>query len=128
MWCVFGAYRIVGGLIAMFFFRTVTSHIFGSSGWPFQGQFPSQIPQGFMAFLLPVIATVTVASAILAFVTGYGLLTRRPWGRTLAIVAAILALLKLPFGTALGIYTLWVLAPAQSGQEYGSITAQDVRL
>ena len=33
-------------------------------------------------------------------------------GSDVAIVAAILALLKFPFGTALGIYTLWVLAPA----------------
>ena len=30
----------------------------------------------------------------------------------LAIVVAILALLKFPIGTALGIYTLWVLAPS----------------
>jgi hypothetical protein len=59
--------------------------------------------------------------AALALFTGYGLLQRRPWGRTIAIVAAILALLKFPFGTALGIYTLWVLAPSTSGMEYDAI-------
>jgi hypothetical protein len=32
-----------------------------------------------------------------------------------------LALLKFPFGTALGIYTLWVLAPSTSGMEYDAI-------
>jgi hypothetical protein len=32
-------------------------------------------------------------------------------------------LLKIPFGTALGIYTLWVLAPVQSGQEYDMVAA-----
>jgi len=77
-----------------------------------------------MGFLLPVIATLTVVSAALAFVTGFSLLSRRPWGRILAIVAAVLALLKFPLGTALGIYTLWVLVPAESGIEYDSITAQ----
>jgi hypothetical protein len=51
-------------------------------------------------------------------------MTRKPWGRVLAIIAAILALLKIPFGTALGIYTLWVLAPAASGMEYDAIADQ----
>ena len=36
-------------------------------------------------------------------------LERAPWGRVVAIVAAILCLLKFPFGTAMGIWTLIVL-------------------
>jgi hypothetical protein len=60
-------------------------------------------------------------TSCLAFVTGFALINRKPWGRTLAIVAAILSLIKIPFGTALGIYTLWVLAPATSGMEYDAI-------
>jgi len=121
LWCVFGAYRIVGGLIGMFFLQAVARHAFG--GWPFPGHIPPQLPQTWMAFLVPVIATLTIVSAALAFLTGYSLLSRRPWGRTLAIVAAVLALFKFPLGTALGIYTLWVLAPGESGVEYDSITA-----
>jgi len=60
----------------------------------------------------------------LALLTGFALLTRQPWGRTLAIVAGILTLIRLPVGTALGIYTLWVLAPAASGAEYEEIAAR----
>ena len=72
--------------------------------------------------LWPMVAVTTViCMAALAILAGYGLLQRRPWGRTLAIVAAILALVKIPFGTALGIYTLWVLAPSTSGMEYDAI-------
>ena len=48
-------------------------------------------------------------------------MNRKPWGRTFAIVLAILQLIKIPFGTALGVYTLWVLAPAASGAEYDAI-------
>ena len=40
---------------------------------------------------------------------GYGLLTRKPWARILAIVVGILSLINFPIGTAIGIYTLWVL-------------------
>ena len=36
---------------------------------------------------------------------GYGLLTRKPWARILAIVVGILSLLNFPVGTAIGLYT-----------------------
>src|SRR5437870_5143834 len=49
---------------------------------------------------------------------GWGLLQRQPWARTVAIVLGILALFHPPFGTALGIYTLWVLLAAESRGEY----------
>ncbi|MDR3750626.1 MAG: hypothetical protein P4K94_03990 [Terracidiphilus sp.] len=45
----------------------------------------------------------------LALAAGWGLLERTQWGRIVAIVAAILSLLKFPFGTAMGIWTLVVL-------------------
>jgi ABC-type glycerol-3-phosphate transport system permease component len=71
--------------------------------------------------LLPIVVTVTVVMAGLAVLAGYSLLNRKPWGRMLAIVLAVLALFKFPVGTALGIYTLWVLAPMNSAAEYDSI-------
>ena len=46
---------------------------------------------------------------------------RQPWARTLAIVLGCFSLLDMPFGTALGIYTLWVLLPARSEEEYRRI-------
>jgi hypothetical protein len=51
-------------------------------------------------------------------VTGISLLRRASWARTLAIVTAFLALIHPIAGTILGIYTLWVLLPFASGQEY----------
>ena len=57
----------------------------------------------------------------LLLVTGYALMTRRTWGRVLAIVVGVLSLIAIPFGTAMGIYTLWVLASGVSGMEYDAI-------
>ena len=71
--------------------------------------------------MVPVVATVTVIGAVLAAFVGFSLLQRKPWGRTLAIVVSILALFRFPLGTALGIYTLWVLAPSYSGMEYEAL-------
>jgi hypothetical protein len=40
----------------------------------------------------------------------------------LTIVLSFLALLNIPFGTALGIFSLWVLLPGQSEREYEQAT------
>jgi hypothetical protein len=40
---------------------------------------------------------------------GIGLLSFKPWSRILTIVVSIVDLINIPFGTALGIYGLWVL-------------------
>jgi hypothetical protein len=71
--------------------------------------------------LMPVLVTTAVVMAALALFAGLSLLNRKPYGRLLAIVLGVLALFKFPLGTALGIYTLWVLAPASSAVEYDAV-------
>ena len=74
------------------------------------------------AFLHPflsLIATVVIVKAFAGFVVGWGLLQREPWARTLAVILGFVSLFfNIPFGTALGIYTLWVLLPAESDVAY----------
>jgi hypothetical protein len=38
------------------------------------------------------------------------------------VVLGFLALLRFPLGTALGIYTLWVLLPEESSREYDHLS------
>jgi hypothetical protein len=40
------------------------------------------------------------------------------WGRMVAIVAAIICLIKIPFGTAMGIWTLVMLLGYRNGTLY----------
>jgi hypothetical protein len=56
--------------------------------------------------------------AALRFIAGWGLLKLEPWGRIFALVMAFLDLLHVPLGTALGVYTLFVLLPDAAGDEY----------
>ncbi len=44
-----------------------------------------------------------------AIIGGIGLLQHREWARILMIIVSALNLTNMPFGTALGIYGLWVL-------------------
>jgi hypothetical protein len=59
---------------------------------------------------------------LLHLALAWGLFERQPGARILGLVLGILALLRFPLGTALGIYTLWVLAPEESAREYQELS------
>jgi len=78
------------------------------------------------AFLHPLltgIAFFILTKAAVSLVTGFGLLERQSWGRPLAVVMAFIALFNVPFGTVLGIYTLWVLMSPRADIEYDQLAA-----
>ncbi len=118
MWCLFGAYRILAVVIA-----GVMMHTFINDGM-FGGMPP--FVRDMIHAMLPVVLLMTIVLGGAAILTGYALLTRRPWARVLGIVMSILSLIKIPFGTALGIYTLWVLAPQASGNEWEQMTGSEL--
>ena len=69
--------------------------------------------------------TATVGALIGGFLTlvslpgligGIGLINRKPWSRVLTLVISFLNLLAIPFGTAVGIYGIWVLTKQESAQ------------
>jgi hypothetical protein len=41
--------------------------------------------------------------------TGYGVLKHQSWARIAAIVLSAISLIEFPFGTALGVYGLWIM-------------------
>lgn len=57
--------------------------------------------------------------AIPSLLAGWGLLRRRPWARIVGIVVAAISLLKFPFGTAFGVYALWVLLNGETERVLG---------
>lgn len=83
---------------------------------------PPEAPTQFLTALFGMLAFILFAKAVAGFFAGWGLMQREPWARTLTIVLSFLALLNIPFGTALGIYSLWVLLPASSEVEYRQLT------
>lgn len=73
--------------------------------------------------------TAIVASALAIFlliisapgiICGFGLLKHRSWARVLALIIGVINLINIPFGTALGIYTLWVLMHEKSQSLFSS--------
>lgn len=47
--------------------------------------------------------------ALPSLITGYGLVTFKPWARIVGIVLSAISLINIPFGTIIGVYGLWVL-------------------
>lgn len=64
-------------------------------------------------FILSIIGTgVGVFFLFLSvpgIIGGIGLFKRKEWARILVLILSAIELLNIPFGTALGIYSIWVL-------------------
>lgn len=122
LWLANGVLRLMEVSAATAFGRMIfPSWGWGNfSGWPFGGwgSLDSLAWKGLL-FGTIFLAVFGVIHLILA----WSLFQRESWARVLGIVIGCLALLRFPFGTALGIYTLWVLLPETSRREYDAMAA-----
>ena len=101
VWFIYGGLSLAFGFIGLSFAHAWFNNGFGPWGhpWGFFG------PPFFLHFAW---AFVVVRSG-LALLAGWGLMERTEWGRIVAIAAAFFSLLRIPIGTALGIWTLVTL-------------------
>ena len=64
-------------------------------------------------FVLWIVGTAVGGFLILVsipgLIAGIGLLKLKNWARVLTLIISAIDLLNIPFGTALGIYSIWVL-------------------
>lgn len=56
-----------------------------------------------------LVACILLVLAAPGLIGGFGLLKHQSWARVLVLILGVLALFSFPVGTALGIYTIWVL-------------------
>jgi hypothetical protein len=112
LWFVYAGFSVLLGFFGLAFAHAFFAGQFGN--W-MNGPMPPNI---LGPFLIHFVWAVLVFRAVLYAVAGWGLMQRTQWGRVFAIVAAILSLIKFPFGTALGIWTLVVLLGYRNGTLY----------
>jgi hypothetical protein len=115
LWLVYAGITLVFGIVGLAF-----AHAFLSGGFgPFAH---SHVPQTwFFPGLLSIAWVFMLGRTVLAVVAGWGLLERSQWGRIVAIIAAILCLIRIPLGTALGIATLIILIGARNWMLYDEL-------
>jgi uncharacterized membrane protein (DUF2068 family) len=108
LWLVYAALRLIPGLLLS---------SFSDWGFPAGYHFGDDAPF-FVHGIVRSVGQIFLATGVLGVIAGWGLYERRSWARILAIVLAFISLVHPPFGTAIGVYTLWVLLPASSEAEY----------
>ena len=107
LWIVVGSLFLLPAL-ALFFISGVAQFLIHENG----------VARLLGPLVLSLIGGSILLVAVGGILVGWGLRNREPWARTAAIVLGILAIIHPPFGTALGIYTLWVLLSDEGGAEY----------
>ncbi len=116
LWMVYAGLSLVLGFAAMSFARAFFSGGFGPWGMG-HPLFPGWFGPALIHFIWLILALRAVVCAI----AGWGLLERTPWGRIVAIIAAVLSMLKFPFGTALGVATLVLLLGYRNSTLYDNL-------
>jgi len=107
LWMAASALNVVAGLVLI----AISNTLFRNHG----------IGPDWLRPFLTFIGCLVLLKAAAGFLAGWGLLQYDTWGRLLALVVAFVALFNVPIGTALGIYTFWVLLPSQSDDEYQAL-------
>jgi hypothetical protein len=108
-WVVYGIFRLILGVCLVLFGGTATV-MFGA----LLGRVPN--PFALMADFHVVYAgmvVLTVLCGVFGLLAGLALLANQGTARMLALVAALLSVCEIPFGTTLGIYTLVALLPVR---------------
>jgi len=68
--------------------------------------------------VLNIIGGVLLIVAAGGILIGWGLMNHQPWARIAGIILGVISIFHPPIGTALGIYTLWVLLSGDAGAQY----------
>ena len=81
----------------------------------FQGEHAAA---GILGIIMFVFCALFALLALPSIVAGWGLLAGKSWARPLTLVLAVFHLPNVPFGTALGIYSFWVLLNPDTTREF----------
>ena len=110
-WIVYGIFRLILG-ICLFVYTGTATVMFGA--------LLGRVPDAFSMMaefhvLYAIVVVLSFVCGLIGLITGLALVANQGPGRKLALVAAILSVSDLPFGTTLGIFTLSALLPLRGG-------------
>jgi hypothetical protein len=108
----YSAFQILGGMIA--FLLIVGAGLIG-------GFIAEEGLVAAITFFVGTTITLWVlVVSIPGIVGGIGLLRYKPWARYMVLVLSVLALLNIPIGIAIGIYSIWVLVQDKTATLFAS--------
>jgi phage shock protein PspC (stress-responsive transcriptional regulator) len=75
----------------------------------------AQIVFGIIAKVVMVVLIILSVPGIIA---GVGLMKRKEWARILTLILSVLSLVNFPFGTAVGVYSIWALVQPEVSEQF----------
>lgn len=111
LWIVYAIFHAIGGAVLLIVANTIS------------GRFASGDNAAFLHPLLTGIAIFLLVKAAVCVIAGFGLIEKQTWGRPLTLLMGFISLINIPIGTALGIYTLWVLLSPHAESDYHRLAA-----
>jgi len=112
-----GALSLLGA-IAVFAFLGMAGGIVVSQG--------EHEAAGIIGIVAVVLGGFLAVLALPGIIGGWALFAGRSWGRPFVMVLGVIHLINIPFGTALGIYTLWALLREPPPQTPSASTIQPI--
>ena len=74
---------------------------------------------GIFAVIATIIGVFLLLVSVPGLIGGIGLLQRQNWARILVLILSVLQLFNIPFGTAVGVYSLWTLTREETMALFG---------
>ncbi len=80
---------------------------------------PHEVPLALLNIvpvILSLVAIMMIIVSIAGIIGGFAVLNRKEWGRIVLLVVSFFNLIRVPLGTVLGVYSIWVLLDKESIQ------------
>ena len=67
-----------------------------------------------------ILSLFLILLSVPGIIAGLGLLRRKEWARILTLILAVINLMNVPLGTAVGVYSLWALVQEETVELFRS--------
>jgi len=72
-----------------------------------------------LSIVADVLAIVFIVISVPGILAGMGLYRRKEWARILTLILSVIEIFSFPFGTAIGIYSIWALIQPETIAAFG---------
>lgn len=73
-----------------------------------------------LSMIADILAIVFILISVPGILAGMGLYKRKEWARILTLILSIIEIFSFPFGTAIGIYSIWALIQPETVTAFGN--------
>lgn len=72
-----------------------------------------------------IVVWVVIFFSIPGIIAGIGLFRRKEWARILTLILSVIKLMNIPIGTAVGVYSIWVLVQDETTALFKKLPPQE---